>query len=381
MATPVQVESPADNQSLILALVPDAWDGKGGIAECMRSAITALAELETSPDIAVLSRHGDGTDHNMPGRVEWNSLAQRGKVGFGLALAAQLAPGRQPKLVFCGHLNLLPLARIAAIRFRSPLLAYLHGIEAWTPPSRRLARRQAALADSYIAVSEVTRDRFVEWSGADRAKISVVPNAIHLHRFGMGARDPRLVSRYGLEGKRVLMTMCRLDARQRHKGIDEVIEILPRLLERHEDLVFLVVGGGDDFPRLEEKAARWAGAGHVVFTGWIDEKEKADHLRLADAFTLAGHGDGFGIVLLEAMACGIPVVASSLDGTCEAILGGRLGQVADPRDKEGLAKALLQALARPKRVPPELNKFSFEAYSQRLADVILPMINEAGARG
>jgi phosphatidylinositol alpha-1,6-mannosyltransferase len=312
--------------------------------------------------------------------VRWNRLAQRGKVAFAIALISQILFGRRPQLVFCGHLNLLPFALLAAKHFGSPLLAYLHGIEAWAPPRRALVRKRASRADRYIAVSEVTRDRFVEWSGADKLKVAVIPNAVHIDGFGMGPRNPELVRRYGLEGKRVLMTMCRLDARQRHKGVDEVIEILPQLLERHDDLVFVVVGDGDDLQRLKARASGRGLAGHVVFTGWIDEGEKADHLRLADAFTLAGHGDGFGIVLLEAMACGIPVVASSLDGSSETVLGGRLGQVADPRNEESLANAILRALELPRRVPPELAEFSLEAYCKRLSEVVLPMMGPMQAK-
>ncbi len=64
----------------------------------------------------------------------------------------------------------------------------------------------------------------------------------------------------------------------------------------------------------------------------IEEAEKADYLRLADVFALPGRGEGFGIVYLEALACGVPAVGSQLDGSREALRGGELGELADPTD-------------------------------------------------
>ena len=70
----------------------------------------------------------------------------------------------------------------------------------------------------------------------------------------------------------------------------------------------------------------------VVFTGFIPESEKADHYRLADAYAMPSWGEGFGFVFLEAMACGVPVVASAIDGGKEAVLDGKLGFVVNRRD-------------------------------------------------
>ena len=77
--------------------------------------------------------------------------------------------------------------------------------------------------------------------------------------------------------------------------------------------------------RLERKAASLGLKGNVVFAGRVSEAEKADHYRLADVFVMPGRQEGFGFVFLEAMACGIPVVASSVDGSREAVLNGELG--------------------------------------------------------
>jgi phosphatidylinositol alpha-1,6-mannosyltransferase len=108
-----------------------------------------------------------------------------------------------------------------------------------------------------------------------------------------------------------------------------------------------------------------------VFAGYIPEREKADHYRLADAYVMPGRGEGFGIVYLEALACGVPVVASKLDGSREAVRDGALGILVDPNDAEGIKGGILEALARPKGVVLEgLEYFSYANFEQRAHHII-----------
>ncbi len=185
---------------------------------------------------------------------------------------------------------------------------------------------------------------------------------------------PRWSRVYGLAGKRVVMTLGRMAADERAKGFDEVIALMPRLLARAPDLIYLCAGDGDDRARLEAKAAALGLAGAVVFTGNVPEAEKPDHYRLADAFVLASRGEGFGIVLLEALACGIPVLGSTADATQEALLDGELGPSADPGDPERLADAILAALARPRGVPQRLSHYAFDAFQRRMGEALAPVL-------
>src|SRR5207302_9125288 len=121
----------------------------------------------------------------------------------------------------------------------------------------------------------------------------------------------------------------------------------------HPDLVYLLAGDGSDMPRLRQKVASLGLAQHVRFAGMIGEAEKADHYRLADAFVMPSRGEGFGFVLLEAMACGIPVVASVLDGGREAIRYGQLGILVDPTNRSDVMRGIRDVLARDKGRVPE----------------------------
>jgi glycosyltransferase involved in cell wall biosynthesis len=202
----------------------------------------------------------------------------------------------------------------------------------------------------------------------------VVPNAVRLERFGMGEKPPDLVLRYGLQGKRVIMTLGRMSANERAKGFDQVIELMPRLRAHCPDLVYLCAGDGDDRPRLEAKARDMRCADAVVFTGRIPEDRKPDYFRLADAYVMASRWEGFGIVVIEALACGVPVVGSTADATQEALLHGELGPAVDPDDPDALVAAILEALARPRRVPERLTYYAFENFQARLRAALQPLL-------
>src|SRR5581483_7217747 len=132
-----------------------------------------------------------------------------------------------------------------------------------------------------------------------------------------------------------------------------------------------VVGDGNDRARLEAKAAQLGLSDRVVFAGYVPDEEKADHYRLAAAFVMPGRGAGFGIVYLEAAACGIPVVASKLDASREAVRDGAMGIVVDPDDPDSVKAGILAALATRERcVPRELEYFSVAALQLKKKDVI-----------
>ncbi|PWT74379.1 MAG: glycosyltransferase, partial [Chloroflexi bacterium] len=97
---------------------------------------------------------------------------------------------------------------------------------------------------------------------------------------------------------------------------------------------------------------------NVVFAGAIPEAEKVDYYNLADAFVMPGRGEGFGIVYLEALACGVPVVGSILDGSKEALLDGKLGQLVNPNDPASIRNGITQALASTKNASIDLGMFS-----------------------
>ena len=349
-----------------LAIVPEAFGGFGGIAVYNCDFLTALAELPLCKRVTVLPRLIRHAPTTLPPRVELLEKAANSRVRYLRELVRVLIKREQYDVVLCGHINLLPLAVIASRLLGAKHVLLIYGIDAWIPSGRRLSDRLVACTDLVISISRFTKQRFLSWSDVHDKKVHLLPNAIRLEEYGAGEKPHYLEQRYGLEGKKVLMTLARLQRNEGQKGLDEMLEILPELLAEDKNLIYLIAGDGDDKQRLERKAVSLGIGKHVVFAGRVLEAEKADHYRVADVFVMPGRQEGFGFVFLEAMASGIPVVASSLDGSREAVLDGKLGELADPDDREALKAAIGRALRRPRQIPDGLAFFSYEKFRERL---------------
>jgi glycosyltransferase involved in cell wall biosynthesis len=358
----------AGNTRRALALVSDGFGGRGGIAKFNRDLLGAIA-LDTSyrEIVAIPRLQGNPTDEPLPPKLHWDTEGLGGKTRYAWHFIRRIFRDRHYDLVVCGHINLLPVAWLASRFLRAPLILIVHGIEAWHPTGRRFVDRLVGKVDFVIAVSNVTKQRFLEWSHLSEATMFVLPNSIDMRRFHPKEKNSSLMRKHDLDHeKKILMTLGRVSGRERYKGFDEVLEVLPDLIQEFPGLAYLIVGGGDDLERLRKKAATLGVGEHVVFAGQVSENEKVDYYNLADAFLLPSRGEGFGIVLLEAMACGLPTLASCLDGSREALRDGELGVLIDPCNPEDLKQGIREILCRPRKVPPGLEYFSFARYQERV---------------
>jgi glycosyltransferase involved in cell wall biosynthesis len=118
----------------------------------------------------------------------------------------------------------------------------------------------------------------------------------------------------------------------------------------------------------------------VIFTGRVPEVEKASHYRLADAFVMPGWGEGFGIAYLEAMGCGVPVVASNLDASQEAVRNGDLGIIVNPKAPGEIQRGILAALKWDREVvSPGLEHFSKQNFETRVHRILNALLKLTGA--
>jgi phosphatidylinositol alpha-1,6-mannosyltransferase len=354
----------------LLVLLTDAFGGRGGIAKFNRDLLTALCLHPGVSRVTALPRVIAEETGNLPAKLAFDVRAAQGKASFLYCLFRLIAGRKQFGAVLCAHIHLLPLAAIVARWYRAPLILNIHGIEAWKAPQVFGLSLSLRRVTAFVSVSEFTKLRFLEWAPLRGKQGYVVPNCISLSKFSPGPKPVRLLERYGLSGRRVIMTLARLSASERYKGIDEVLDVMPMLVEDMADLVYLIVGDGDDRSRMESKAAVLGITDNVVFAGYIAEEEKADHYRLADAFVMPGRGEGFGIVYLEALACGIPVVASKADASREVILEGIPGVTVNPDSPREIRSAIKEVLNRPRGLQGSLEYFSFEHFVEHWHTVL-----------
>ena len=303
----------------MFALVSDAFGGRGGIAQYNRDFFGALAGSGVVCSIFVLPRHAPDQVVT-PARIR-----QRRALGGRLAYAAAAVREAliQPiDVVFCGHLFMAPLGWLIARFKRTKLIVQLHGIEAWQRPSS-LCRMAVEAADLVLCVSRHTRTQMLSWAAMPPERVLVLPDMVGAH-FTPGDGSA-LRSAWGLQGKRVLLTVGRMSAHERYKGHDRVIRAIPRLAAAGHDVAYVIVGEGDDCERLQALADREGVADRVRFRGALDTATLVEAYRMADLFVMPSTGEGFGIAFLEAMSCGTPALGLAVGGAVDALDDGPLG--------------------------------------------------------
>lgn len=274
---------------------------------------------------------------------------------LGLGASVLLRAGETFDATLCMQWSSLPvsvgLRRLA--RVRSPLAVICHGKEVM-PVSGAGARaiewvRRACLreASHVIAVSAYTAARAIE-AGAPSERVSVLNPGVDCERFVPPTPSERARFRDPNAGPH-LVTVARLVPR---KGIDRVIAALPALVQAHPRLRYLIAGEGPDRARLEALVAELGVGEHVRWLGTVGEASLPALYAAGDLFVLAsrsipGEGDveGFGLVLLEAQACGTPVVATRSGGMPDALRHGVTGELMSDDQPETIAKVLGQLLA------------------------------------
>jgi phosphatidylinositol alpha-1,6-mannosyltransferase len=359
----------------VLFLTMEAFGGIGGIAKYNRDFLRALCAAPKIEEVVAVPRLMPLVPETLPPNLTYIREALPNRVSYIKAVFKILIKWTRFNLIACGHIKLLPLAILAKFITRAPLLLIIYGVDAWDLPKNIVLKYFLSKIDLVISISEITKQRFMQWSHVNQNKFYILPNAITQKNYGVGGKSRKLIEHYNLKDKIVLMTLGRLSAEEKYKGFDEVMELLPELAKQIPDIAYLIVGDGDDRPRLEAKAKALGIKGRVVFTGFIPESEKADHYRLADVFVMPGRGEGFGFVFLEALACGIPAVGSTLDGSREALRGGSLGILVDPRHPEDIQAGIFEALRRPRGVIPEgLEYFSFENFEKRCHQILAHVV-------
>ena len=236
------------------------------------------------------------------------------------------------------------------------VVASTHGHEVgWSmlPGARQALRRIGDDADVVTVVSRYTRRRVAAAFGPDAA-LEHLPPGVDATGFRPDpAARAAVRRRYRLGEAPVVTCVSRLVAR---KGQDQLVRVLSRVRAQVPGTRLLLVGDGPDLERLRRLAAHHGVVEHVVFAGAVPAAELPAHHAAADVFALPcrtrGGGldvEGLGIVLLEAAASGLPVVAGNSGGAPETVQEGRTGHVVDGRDPTELVDALVRLLADPDR--------------------------------
>ena len=326
----------------ILALVTDAFGGYGGIARYNCDLLTALTDVADNVEIVVQPRIGPPTAIQVLPNI-WQARPILPRFLFALAAARQALKTR-PDIILCCHIYHGPLALLLAQLTGAKLLSQLHGTEVWQPlKHRHLA--PLLRSDLVLCVSRDTKAHYRRQAGtADNS--FVLANMVG-RAFVPGDRAMAR-QRFGVTECSVLLSVARLDTRDGYKGQDQVIKALRNLTGADgQPVVYLIAGQGADRVRLEQVARLHGVSDRVRFLGKVSDADLPDLYRAADLFVLPSIGEGFGIVYLEAMACGTPAVGLSMGGVPDPLGDGELGTLLPESANLGTVLQRLLHTARP----------------------------------
>ncbi len=325
----------------------EVFSCEGGIQSYVRDLLTAYGNWPQAPGASVfLLRDGpQDLPDNRLGSLRFHPLASPwavvGRLRLFIALVLTLLRHRSQRVI-CGHVLLLPLVAPLCRLWRIPYIVITYGKEVWYPQPPRV-QRALRQADQIWAISRYSRDQACAANQLDPKRVWMVPCVVDGDTFCPGSADPALVAAYGLEHGPVLMTVARLWSGDIYKGVDVTIRALPIIAQAFPTVKYLVIGRGDDQPRLAALAQALGVADRVVFAGFVPTEKLVDHYRLADAYVMPSQ-EGFGIVYLEAMACGMPVLSGDQDGSADPLQDGRLGWRVPHRDADAVAAACVEIL-------------------------------------
>ncbi|MEO7190498.1 MAG: glycosyltransferase family 4 protein [Vicinamibacterales bacterium] len=303
----------------------------GGIAAVSRTIWQALHEAWPAAELVTLFPTSAGVHTTRP---HFST-----QVRFGMTLLKrQLA--REDNWLFFTHLALGQAQAFVPPGLRRPYALFLHGIEAWAPlgPAARRVVQEAALL---IANSHHTATR-VRASTPSVGEIAVCPLALP-HDATLEAVD------WSAPRKRMVLMVGRMLAAERYKGHDQMLEAWVAVNQVMPDARLVIVGGGDDVARLQQKGRELGISDAVTFTGFISAHARSTFYRDAALFAMPSRGEGFGLVYLEAMAQGLPCIASRQDAGQEVVRDGVTGLLVDQDDVPGLSARLVELLAHPER--------------------------------
>jgi len=286
----------------------------------------------------------------------WGCFSRQGIGHYWRAMRrlAELIRRHRPGALHCG--KILPegwLAWLVKLRHGLPYVLFVHGEEMSIAASSRelswLARRVLGGAERIVVNSRNTAHLLTsEWKVA-AAEILVLHPGVDTTRFCPAPRDAAVRQRLGWGERPVVLTVGRL---QKRKGHDMLLRALPAIREQVPDVLYAIVGEGQERSALEQLVDQLGLQEHVQFRGEPCDSELVECYQQCDLFvlpnrTVDGDFEGFGMVLVEAQACGKPVIAGASGGTAETMNVPTTGEIVPCEAPDVLARRIAEQLQSP----------------------------------
>jgi glycosyltransferase involved in cell wall biosynthesis len=364
--------------STILFLTLKVFSATGGIEKVCRVAGKAFYEygIEHNMRVRLFSMHDEqkAADNNKYFPTE---IFTGFNVRKTLFMQRAVSEGCKSKIVVLSHINLLLAGWLIKKMCPSVKIILLaHGIEVWDTLGTA-KKKMLNCCDEIVAVSEYTRDKIVGLHGIDAEKCTVINNCLDpfLPILKNVSVSPALRSRYGFAGTdKIIFTLTRLSAKERYKGYDKVMNALVQIKDPY--VKYLIAGIYDEGEKefIDGIIKDLKLESRVVLAGFIIDDEVPAHFALSDCYVMPSVKEGFGIVFIEAMYYGLPVIAGNVDGSVDALKNGELGLLVNPSDVKEIRAAIETLLQDPAKYVPDhkllMKNFSYDSYKTRINAIL-----------
>ncbi len=361
----------------VLVLAP-SLKGIGGVQNYSGTFLDALREVSGDDRVKVVEVPDEAASRpNGP-----PALRKSSKARFLVSAVASAILWR-PDLIICAHIGVAPAGRLIKRLTGIPYWVVLYGIEVWgeLTTAKSAALRAAA---RLVAITRFTLEATIK-----RHALGETPSVILPPTLPKQLLSPPKTHENGSEESRppIVLTVGRIASSEKYKGHDVMLEAWPSVLRRVPDAKYWIVGDGDDRQRLELRAHELGIAGSLHFAGSVSPEELAVCYDRCCVFAMPARteldgpvprGEGFGIVFLEAMARGKPVVGPRMGAPAEFIGSGVHGLLVDPSNPVEVADALFELLhdpARARRMGAAAQEwvareFSFQRFCERMREAL-----------
>ncbi|RFZ95311.1 glycosyltransferase family 1 protein [Mucilaginibacter conchicola] len=328
------------------------FSNTGGIQKMTRTLAHSLHNICSNQhwDFKLISLYDKDTDL-MPRYLPQANFKGfgRNKIGF---ILQNVFKADKPDVIILSHINLALVGLL--IKLLSPktkIWLIAHGIEVWCPLSFN-KRKLLNSCDKVLCVSRFTLEQMKAFHHLPAEKCEVLNNVLDpfMPLPAVFSKPAYLLQRYGLNEKhKVILSLARLASTEQYKGHDRVLKAVVQLKKQYHNIKYILAGSYDkaEGDRIKKLITDYDITEQVILTGFIAEQEIPDHFLMADLFVLPSKKEGFGIVFIEALSCGLPVICGNTDGSVDAIRNGELGVAINPDSDDEIESTIAGSLAEP----------------------------------
>lgn len=360
--------------------VTDCYGGRGGIAQYNRNLVDALLSIKEIREITMFQRKVVYKLEKIPTKVKLINSRNNSKLNYIFKTFYYLLFGKKYDIVFCCHIHLLPFAWILSLKNRCPLVLFIFGEEAWNPTKYKISNYFCKQIDHLCSIRHFTAKKFLNWTRLKNKKYTYLPNCIEPKKYISRDKNEKLIEKYQLQNKKIIISCARLDKEDKYKGVDETLQVLKKIEKNFPNIFYIIIGDGDDKKRLEDKA-KFLKVDHLcLFIGKLNEKTKNDFYKIGHVMAMPGSRKTFDrypyrFVNLEGLASKMHVLCSELNYKLDK-LDKSISMVTqvNPNNQKQIVKKFNYLLNKKKKLSPYLKNFYFRNFKKKIKALFFELI-------